>query len=107
DESDHAAFQEWRCDYQYGVGDRVSGQSGAARLFGNERSNRCLHSFAFTGAGGEENPRECRGAGADLDAADSVDLSGERGRYVWVRYATRKGRRARGSGDVVCVSGIG
>ena len=73
------------------------GSPTAARLLRDQGGDRRLHPVAVAGAGREGHPRQRRGAGADLDAADSVDVPrGEGGEVRRGRAAGAAGRAGRG-----------
>ena len=78
DQGRHAAPQSRCDDHQHDVGHGVSRQPVAAGLLGDERRDRRFHAIALAVAGREKDPRECRRARPDLDAADSRDVSGQR-----------------------------
>ena len=49
--------------------------------------DRGVYSFALAGVGGQKDSGECRGARTNLDAANSFDVSGERGGDFRLRHS--------------------
>ena len=80
-----AASEEGRRDRQHDLGDGLSRQPGAARLQRHQGRHRRLHPLAGEEARREGHPRQRRRAGADLDAADPLDLRRQAGRELRLR----------------------
>jgi NAD(P)-dependent dehydrogenase (short-subunit alcohol dehydrogenase family) len=66
-----------------------------------------FHALAVPGVGGKEDPGQRRGAGPDLDAADSLDLSTGEGGLVRAGHADEARRPARGGGLLLRVPRLG
>ena len=82
------------------------GSPGSARLQRHQRRHRRLHALAGAEARERGHPRQRRGAGADLDAADPIDLPGREGEAVRCEHADEASRPAERGGAVIPVPGL-
>jgi hypothetical protein len=86
-------------DHQHGFDQFRQPESYVARLRDYEGRYPELHCRAGVIAGRKEYPRKCRGAGPDLDAADSLDDVRGCGRQIRQPGSVETSRAAGGARD--------
>ena len=94
-------------DHQHRVGECRQAQPGPAGLCHDQGRDPELHRGPCADAGRSRHPRECRGAGAGLDAADPGQLSGRQGRHLRPELSHRAAGAACGTGIGLCDAGGG